>query len=417
MALRVFRVRSYSSAGGRSSSALPFFSARPEATALLSAAFVLAWTTAQTLTPASALGGLFAPRDALREEARLALLAGEPGAAVQTARSALAADPAAPHRWADLGDALLVAAPSDAAEFAAAREAYRMAVERGPASVALLRRAVNFHFAIGENRQALALSRRLLWLDAEAAGSLFPLWNKMGISPYDAFAIGLPDEAAGRAYVRASLGGPSADAAWNLLAASHDPDPDLLDAYISQLLADRRFDRAIEVYRQESSCEKGSANLLRDGGFECGPGPTPLDWRRIAHPDARADWVEEAHAGSRALRVEFRGGGNPLYYHVSQQTPVEPGLYRVRVWIRSQGITTDEGVGIWVVDPHDSRRLSIATPTAVGTQDWSRFQRVFRVPEGVEMLEIRVFRRPSAQTRARLSGVAWVDDVTLEAVR
>lgn len=383
----------------------------------LAAAFAFAYVALVLIVPLGALGGLFAPGDALREQARRELLAAvDSGAAVVAARTALSADPAAPHRWADYGDALLMDGRTGAAA-----EAFRAAVERGPSSVAVLRRAAHFHFSVDQSERALELSRRLLALQPAASETLFPVWDRMGVAPEHAFAAGLPDDDSRSAYMRRRLeAGDSSDidAAWDLLVARDEPAEELLDDYVTQLLAEGRFERALEVRRDASSCGVETVNLLRDGGFECEPVPTPLDWRLREHPEATVRrTADHARSGDGALRVEFTAAGNPLFYHVSQQTPVEPGLYRVRAWIRTEGITTDEGVGVWIVDPSDSKRLSVATPTAVGTADWRRYQRVFRVPAGVELLEVRVFRRPSGRSSARLSGVAWVDDISLQSVR
>lgn len=77
--------------------------------------------------------------------------------AVQLFTQAVAADPASPHRWADLADALLIAGNRDQAA-----QCSRRSVELGPAIPTVLQRAINFGVSGGCGEHVLLAAGRLL---------------------------------------------------------------------------------------------------------------------------------------------------------------------------------------------------------------------------------------------------------------
>jgi hypothetical protein len=95
---------------------------------------------------------------------------------------------------------------------------------------------------------------------------------------------------------------------------------------------------------------------------------------------------------------------------------VEPGMYRFRVLMQTEAVTTDEGVGFRIVDAEDPQRLDITTERLAGTQSWREVEQAFRVPERTRLLKIEISRKPSLKLDNKISGTVWVDAAVLERV-
>src|SRR5262249_40525764 len=120
-----------------------------------------------------------------------------------------------------------------------------------------------------------------------------------------------------------------------------------------------------------------------------------------------------AHTGSQSLRIEFAGSENVDYAHISQTAFVEPGIYRFAAFVRTEKITTDQGIAFRIYDPELQSRLDIKTEGLTGTTNWKRVDLVIAVPQGTRLLRIQVIRRPSWRFDSHIAGTAWIDTVSL----
>jgi hypothetical protein len=120
-----------------------------------------------------------------------------------------------------------------------------------------------------------------------------------------------------------------------------------------------------------------------------------------------------AHTGAHSLRIRFDGKENVAYRHIRQTAFVTPGRYRFEAYIRTQEITTDQGIGFHIYDPESPSRLDITTEQVVGTNDWRKIDQIISVPRETRLLEIQVIRQPTWRTDSRINGVAWIDSVGL----
>jgi hypothetical protein len=111
--------------------------------------------------------------------------------------------------------------------------------------------------------------------------------------------------------------------------------------------------------------------------------------------------------------VRFGGKANVTYSHTFETTFVTPGVYRFRAFVRSQAITTDQGIGFHIFDPEGSSHLDIKTEQVTGTTDWKTIEQLVRVPPETKLLTIQIVRPRSWKFDSDIAGTAWIDDVTL----
>jgi len=120
---------------------------------------------------------------------------------------------------------------------------------------------------------------------------------------------------------------------------------------------------------------------------------------------------------SWSLRIRFGGKENVAYSHIAQRAVVWPGPYRFEAWIRTEEITTNQGIGWRIFDAVSPSRLSLEFENRVGTADWTKVEKIFVVPPETRLLEVQVVRRPSLKFDNKISGTACIDAVSLVAAK
>ena len=123
-----------------------------------------------------------------------------------------------------------------------------------------------------------------------------------------------------------------------------------------------------------------------------------------------------AYKGKSALRITFDGSGNIDFKNVSQTLVVKPGRYRFSAAIRSENITTDQGVLFRIFDTQAENRLSVETEATRGTTAWHEIALTLVVPPATRSLQVQVVRRPSLRFDNKISGSVWIDQVSLTPV-
>jgi hypothetical protein len=332
-------------------------------------------------------------------------------------REAVRRDPSSAYRWAALGEHALASERADTARLCMTR-----AAELGPNIPPILIRAANFHFAVNEPGAAMQYGRRILALIPDYDAVVFALYARMDIPVEKVLASGIPPaKRAGAAYFRNLLGRAPAgecDLGWRWLAAREWTDDKLASEYVDQLLARRNYAGAVRTWAGYLGQRRGDypdRNRLYNGGFEAEFTPAALDWKQRPADGAtaaRASGV--AHTGTSCLRVDFLGQTNVAFDHVSQSAVVEPGLYRFRAFVKTDDITTDQGVRFRIADAVSAERLEVITEGFTLGRDWTQVERVVRVPAATRLVTVQVVRQPSMKFDNKIRGTAWVDDVSLE---
>ena len=262
-------------------------------------------------------------------------------------REVLQRDPQNPYRWADLGEAFL-----DAGQKGEARECFGQVLALAPRSAPLLLRAANFYFQVGENHQALPATARILTLTPDYDSIIFSEYTRLVDHADDVLLYGLPeDRRAVQSWLQYLMQAGRLDDAqrtWDWIARHGYNDDSTAGEYAGFLVQQGHPEAAVSAWAQHLGARAGDyrkSNDLFTGNFQFEPTPSPFDWN-FGH----AQGVEVARdcatagAGKCSLRISFAGTQNLDFAAASQLAFVTPGPYRLQASIRTEGLTTDQGV-------------------------------------------------------------------------
>jgi hypothetical protein len=343
--------------------------------------------------------------------------------AVASYRTALSLNPRSADAWLNLGTTYELEGDLDNA-----REAYLQAKRVYPLSAEVCWRYGNFLLRRGQIPTAFAEIRQSLALDPQRATEAFSrCWR---VDP-DIDAIldsALPPN--GSVYLAAihELGESrqigAALSVWARLVAIHAPVklPDVF-RFADLLVQANEMDDAQRVWNDALRLSETPpppdppGSLLWDGGFETGILGGGFTWR-IPPPAGgvkAALTSQEKHSGKHSLGITFDGKHNVNFEGVCHVAEVQPETpYRLSAWVRTQALTTDEGLRFrlfW----RDSSGFEGAreTPPVNGTQPWSPLHMSWFAPANVRQLIVCMVRHASNKLDNRIKGTVWIDDVVL----
>jgi hypothetical protein len=359
------------------------------------------------------------PDRPLAREAYASSWSGEPDAALRSMAAfeeALRRNPASAYRWADLADALARAGDDEKA-----RACFDRAVEMGPLAPPILNRAGNFYLASGDREKGMALHARILEQTREYDGLIFSYYDALEIPIKAVFQHAIAEhEGAAQAYFRHLL--PTATAedveqAWRRLLERDLANGSLPGEYVSRLLNRGHYPQAKEVLA-EFARRKGLAldegNLVFNGSFEHEALEALLDWNVSPLDNVHVSRDDEVAKDRRySLKVEFDGSENLVYRHAWQKVVVSGEELRFQGFVRTRGLTTDEGVAFRIFDAEQPSRLSVRTPALTRTTDWQRVEKTFLVPGDTRLVQVQLTRERSGKIDNRIAGTVWIDAVEL----
>ena len=324
---------------------------------------------------------------------------GHAEAAVASFEDALGADAAFPYRWSDLGDALLNAGRTDQAGYC-----FERALVLAPHDPQIRLRAANFRFRVGDTGQALKLDSAVLSQVPDYDGAIFLYYLRLGgaLDRVLDEGIGADPRAAAEFYrFLAARDAAYADATWHWLEQRGFVTRSLAVERASWLLGKERPSEASALWLRYVS----SGARITDPGFEEKASGEAFGWHWDPSPGVEiASDDRGAHSGRRSLRIRFDSAENVDFHHVWQNVWLIPGRYRLSAWIRTDGLTTDEGVGVRVGSAH--------TTALAGNNGWTEVAVELTVP-AARMARVEVFREPSMKFESRPRGSVWIDDVGL----
>lgn len=219
---------------------------------------------------------------------------------------------------------------------------------------------------------------------------------------------------------------PEAMAVWKRIAASGESfAPTQVSAYIDQLIVARYPAEAHEVWDDLKSkslvkptYEASSQNLLVNADFEDEILNLGFDWR-IRPVEGVYVGLDGSnyHSPGHALLIRFTGKTNLGYRLAYQFVPVEPGQsYRLRGFLKGEGITTDSGPRLSVHDAYDIGALQKLSEMVTGsTVGWTQIILDFTTGPKTELIMVSVARLPSSKIDNQIDGKVWVDDLSLVA--
>jgi tetratricopeptide (TPR) repeat protein len=342
-----------------------------------------------------------------------------PVGAVSRYRFLLERDPNYPFRWADLGDALDAGHSREVAEYC-----FRQAVALAPHWPPVLMRAATYYFRSGNAIAAFPLTSQSLDRVEQYDAYIFALYlNQASLGQTklpDVMRYGFPvrNPRPARSFLRYAIQKGDAAAtrtAWSWLNEKGFANAQSVNDYVNFLLLQHSPQEASSVWKQylgSSAGDYGKSNDVFNGGFESAPGASALDWiitlqkgTQVIRDDKTFD------AGHWALRIAFDGTQNLTDTGVKQIVVLSKGSYRFSARIRTEEITTGEGIYFELL-PLDQASLCRWKSTKwAGTNPWSTVDVSFTVPgEGGAYL-IRLARDESIKLDNLLAGTVWIDSI------
>jgi hypothetical protein len=123
----------------------------------------------------------------------------------------------------------------------------------------------------------------------------------------------------------------------------------------------------------------------------------------------------QRHTGKQSLRLFFDGKRNVNYDGVCTNAAVHPNTtYRFIAWVRTQALTSDEGIRFRFFSFSDSgASVSTDSQDSRGTQPWTRVEMPWNAGKDVHRARVCILRSSSRSLDARIQGTAWIDDISL----
>jgi O-antigen ligase len=332
----------------------------------------------------------------------------------------LSRDPANPSRWEDLGDSL-----QKAGDTALASRCFQRAVALGPRIPSTLFRAARFHFELDEKELALDLMSRTLKGNPGFSDQVFSEYDRVGVATSDVVLHGLPDDATiWRSYLRRQLktdpevsaAAPTpADVVWEAVVRGKYADETLANEYVEFILRSRGPEAALESWARFKEHDFVRDRIF-NGDFESDPTHVRFDWRLDPVSGVAVEFDRTvAYHGQRSLRLRFDGSANMGELGVQQQVYLPPGTFRLRAYVRTSDITTDQGIFIRVVNVEGPGTLEAVTTSLRGSNDWTLLETVFEAPLKGGLVRVGPARKRSLKFDNLVRGIAWVDHVSITA--
>jgi tetratricopeptide (TPR) repeat protein len=191
--------------------------------------------------------------------------------------------------------------------------------------------------------------------------------------------------------------------------------------FLDELIADNRGSDARLVWRQALAAagvpheEPAGGSLIWNGGFAQDFLNGGLDWRWAPLLGVAIDFESAPPSyGTRSVRLDFGGGTNVALDEPVQYVPVEPSqTYHFHAYMRTEAISTESGLRFAVSDPRGGGSTSLLTENMAGSHPWTAVDGDVTTGPGTHLLQVRLYRTPSRLFDNRLSGSAWVADVSL----
>ena len=304
---------------------------------------------------------------------------------------ALQRESSSPWRWCDAGQDFF-----SHGEIAKARYCVNRALQLAPNIPSIWIQAGNVYFQAGESDQAVSCWIRALELVPDFDDVVFSYFDRLSQDP-----LPLMNARARQSYFRHLLDTSQMDNAQK--AWPRVPQNDDLAVRYTGLLAGHGQPRA--AAEAWAHYKRAPLRPVFNGGFEEAPSGGTFDWNLVPLEDAEvARDVSHSYDGRRSLRITFKGVSNVAFHHVWQQAYVRGGRYRFRAMVKTQDVTTDQGIRLWIG--------TNATEQILGTQDWTRMEANVTLPPGLALVQIR--REASEKFDNKIRGTVWVDAIALD---
>jgi len=328
-------------------------------------------------------------------------------------------EPASPSLWRHLAEALLMSGRVEQARYC-----FSNALALAPNIPLVLLAAGDFYAGLGDRRRALELASRVLEETSGYDDEVFGWFKKNKVAGSEILSALPPGPRAPRACIRQLIydhNAADASIVWNWTLAHGYADEKLASQYVAFLIRGKQYEAAARSWAGYLGDRRNGylqSNWVFNGDFETEPSGEGFDWNIAAYPGVEvARDSSVAHTGSHSLRIRFDGKENVDYRHVYQDAFVTPGAYRFEAFIRTQDITTSQGIGFLIFDAENASRVMVRTEQFTGTNDWKKVEQTIRIPRETRLLQIQANRAPVVlKFDDKIAGTAWIDSVRLSRI-
>ena len=272
--------------------------------------------------------------------------------------------------------------------------------------------------------RAIHFSQEILGQIPDFDTIVFGNFDRFGLPVDTILRQGLPaDRRATRSYFSHLLSTnrvTDTELTWAWLVAHGYTDDPIAGAYETFLLRDKAYDEAARSWVDYLGNRRGDLyriNRIFNGDFENPPTGSPLDWQigQVEGAQIARD-SDSVHSGKFSLHIRFLGTHNVALEQVSQSAIVVPGSYRLEYFIKTDAMTTDEGVRLRVFDPTNAAMLDVLSEPVTGTNPWRLEVTKFTVKPQTHMVQVQVVRNVSQKFDNKIGGSAWIDGIKIEPV-
>ena len=335
-------------------------------------------------------------------------------ASISTLTEALRRDPASPGRWSELGEAF-----NDAGKTELARRCYANALTLSSNIPPILLEAAEFYQKNGETNKALELASRALAQTQVYINPIFDWFELAKLPVSDIVSHGLPqDPSIYRTYLRhvqSARGFPDTTQVWNATRARGFVDDQIAMEYLRWVYDRKDYEYAAETwagYLGDRAHGYLKSNRIFNGDFESEILPVPLDWNINKSDEIGVERDPQTkHSGNYSLRITLGGKENLSGIPVSQSAVVTPGRYHFEAYVKTQDLSTDQGISLHIAD--NASHLNWTTEPLLGTNDWRKFSTEFCVGPKTKLLTLNLVRQTSLKFDSLIKGTLWLDAISL----
>jgi hypothetical protein len=189
---------------------------------------------------------------------------------------------------------------------------------------------------------------------------------------------------------------------------------------LEMLIQTDRAEEASRVWREALAAaglpheEPANNSRIWNGDFTNAFTNGGLGWRWNSPFGAAIDFDAPPTAGGRSVRMDFGGATNLDLDQPSEFVPVQPARsYHFHAMVRTEAITTEKGILFAITDPNHYRAVNVLTENFAGTHPWKTTDADFTTGPETHFLFVQLRRFQSRLFENRLSGTAWIADVSL----
>lgn len=211
-------------------------------------------------------------------------------------------------------------------------------------------------------------------------------------------------------------------AVWNGLLRLNQPFA-LRDTFplLDELIAAGRADDAKKVWLEAiRACgvpydPQLDSSVIWNGRFTQPFANGGLGWRWSAPVGVAINFDDpRAAAPARSVRLDFGGGNNTDLEAPYQYVPVQSNSkYQFRGYLKTEAVTTESGIRFAISDPNHPGTVEVRTENLTGTHRWTEVEAEVVTGPQTHFLVVRLYRPPSRLFDNKLSGTAWMADVSL----